>query len=150
MLTPAQAFDLEVEIVKYAVGQRRSWVLLAVRLYDFHTERAWEQRACDSFNEWLGQPEVSITRADAYAMIGAWRDLVLAREVDPRDLDEIDLSKLAVVLPAVRAGKDVLDALADCRTLSRSDLRAVYQQRDPVAGPLCPECGRPLPAKAAA
>ena len=148
MLTPAQAFDLEVEIVRYAVGQRRSWVLLAARLHDFHAAKAWELRACGSFNEWLGQPEVSITRADAYAMIGAWRDLVLDRQVAPQELEEIDLSKLAVVLPAVRAGKDWQEALADCRTLSRSDLRAVYQPRDESDQEPCPTCGRPMKAAA--
>lgn len=148
-LTPVQAFDLEVDIVRYAAGQRRSWVPLAGRLYEFHRERAWEQRSYESFNEWLAQPEISIPRGDAYAMIGAWRELVVGREVPPVDLQELDLSKLAVVLPAIRAGKDWQEALADCRELSRSDLRAEYQHTEPVEqGPPCPACGRPMKAAA--
>lgn len=149
VLTPAQAFDLEVDIVRHTAGQRRSWVLLAGRLHQFHTEKAWTLRACETFNTWLAQPEVSITRADAYAMIGAWRDLVLDRHVPVEDLEDLDLSKLAVVLPAIRAGKPVAEALADCRTLSRSDLRAEYQ---PVSGQQdterCPTCGQTVKAAA--
>lgn len=142
MLTPAQAFDLEVQIVRHAAGQRRSWVALAERLHAFHTDRAWEQRACESFNEWLAQPEVSIPRGDAYTMIGVWRDLVLEHQVPVSELHDLDLSKVGVVLPAIRDGRPWEDALSDCRVLSRSDLRAEYQPQTSV-GPPCPACGRP-------
>jgi hypothetical protein len=140
-LSPAQAWDLQAEVVAQVAGQRSSWVALAERLTTFHAEQAWLLLSHDSFNEWLGQPEISLSRGEAYAMIGAWRDLVEDRHVDPTRLEGLDISKVAVVLPAIRRGGDVDEILADCEILSRSDLRAEYQSAEQTEYRVCEACG---------
>jgi hypothetical protein len=141
VLTPVAAFELEAEIVAKRAGQLSTWVPLAGALYRFHSGEGWRQRACESFNEWLAQPEVNLGRAEAYALIAAWRELVVEREVAVGDIAELDPSKVQVVLPAIRGGVEVQDALSDCASLSRSDLREKYQQDGQVEYATCPQCG---------
>lgn len=143
MVSPAEAFDIQSDVMAARAAQVRTWVPLARVLYDFHTSKAWEALGCESFNEWLGQPEVSLGRSDAYAMIAAWRELVERRGIPQNRLETLDVSKVAVVLPAVKAGRvDVEQALADVAVLSRSDLRCEYQKdRSQVEYRLCEACG---------
>jgi hypothetical protein len=141
-LSPNMAWDLQAEVVAQVAGQRASWVSLASRLAEFHSGEGWTALQHDSFNEWLGQPEIGLARAEAYAMIGAWRELVVERDVDVTRLEALDVSKVAVVLPAIRRGVDVDQALADCAVLSRSDLRAQYQAAEHAEYRVCSECGQ--------
>lgn len=140
-LSPEKAWDLQSEVVAQVAGQRASWVLLAERLAEFHAGQGWLALSHDSFNEWLGQPEISLSRAEAYAMIGAWRDLVVGRGVESSRLEGLDVSKVAVVLPAIRNGSDVDEALSACAILSRSDLRAEYQSSEHAEYRVCDACG---------
>lgn len=140
-LAPDKAWDLQAEVVAQVAGQRASWVQLASHLAEFHAGEGWSALGHDSFNEWLGQPEISLPRAEAYAMIGAWRDLVVDRDVDPARLEALDVSKVAVILPAIRRGSDVDEALSACETLSRSDLRAEFQSPEHAEYRVCETCG---------
>lgn len=141
-LTAVQAFDLQVRVVERVAGQRASWTGVAEHLHAFHDGKGWVALGLGSFNEWLGQPEISLSRAEAYAMIGAWRDLVVGKNVDPTELGRLDVSKVAVVLPAVRRGDvETEQALSDCESLSRSDLRAAYQEPGHASYRVCDACG---------
>lgn len=142
-LSADEAFTLQQQVVEQVAGQRSSWVALAGRLSDFHAGKGWTALGLESFNEWLGQPEISLSRAEAYAMISAWRELAVEREVDLDRLAKLDISKVAVVLPAIKDGRvDVDAALADCEALSRSDLRGEYQSKDAAEYRLCETCGQ--------
>lgn len=142
-LTSDEAFALQSQVVEQVAGQRSSWVALAGRLADFHAGRGWTALAIESFNEWLGQPEISLNRGEAYAMIAAWRELVEEREVDIELLGRLDVSKVAVVLAAIKEGRVECDvALSDCEVLSRSDLRAQYQSTEAAEYRLCEACGQ--------
>jgi hypothetical protein len=140
-LSPTKASNLEAEVFAQVAGQRASWVPLAARLAEFHAGEGWLALDYESFNEWLGQPEISLSRSNAYELMSAWRELAIEREVDPKRLAGLDLSKLTVVLPAVRDGMDVEEALSACETLSRSDLRAEFQSPEHAEYRVCEACG---------
>lgn len=141
-LTSDQAHDLQAQVVEQVAGQRCSWVALAGCLAGFHAGKGWKALGIESFNEWLGQPEISLSRAEAYAMIAAWRELVVERDVEIEQLTRLDVSKIAVVLPAIKDGRVRLDqALSDCEALSRSDLRAQYQDSTAAEYRVCEACG---------
>lgn len=134
---------MQVEVAAHVRGRRSTWVALAASLARFHAGRGWEALGIESFNEWLGQPEISLNRAEAYAMIGAWRELVVERGVEPEDLEELEVSKVAVVLKSIRSRTVPIDeALSDCEVLSRSDLRAKYQDAEAAEYRLCEACGQ--------
>ncbi|HTE63661.1 MAG TPA: hypothetical protein VK631_25110 [Solirubrobacteraceae bacterium] len=133
VLSPARAYDLQVQVVAACSAVKQSWVLLAGRLHAFHTERAWEALGVESFTTWLGGPEVGLKRSQAYLLIDAWQHVVVDGGADPARLAAADVSKVAVVLPALKRGEvTVDDALADCEALSRSDLSDRYRG-DPSA-----------------
>lgn len=142
-LTPDEAFNLQTQVVERVAVGRSSWVALASCLAGFHAGKGWLALGIESFNEWMAQPEISLSRAEAYAMIAAWRELAVERDVPVERLAALDVSKLAVVLPAIKDGRaDVEDALSDCASLSRSDLRAEYQSSRAVEYRVCEACGQ--------
>jgi hypothetical protein len=156
-----RAQEVQENIKKGCSAIRGLWVALASYLYEFFEGKMWTTLGYETFNEWLATPEIDLGRTQVYALVEAYRELVIERGVDPETLGAIDVSKIAVVLPALRAGAASLEeALSDCETLSRSDLREKYGQQLPEktggeggskaqAGPSleeCEQCGRMVEA----
>ena len=137
------ALELESEVREELAHARASWVRLAALLHTFREQKAWTLRGCPSFAEWLGQPEIGLGLRQAYSLTGCWRELHVERGVTVERLQGFDPSKLEVVLPAIRGGIELEEALADCETLSRSDLREKYRgtDRGEVSNHQCPLCG---------
>jgi hypothetical protein len=129
---PAQvqaAHDVD-QAIKQCIGLiRTSWIKLAEHLYQFHEQDMWRDLGYTTFEQWLAGPEIDLSRRQVYALMESWRELVVNRGVKPKELEDVPVGKLREVLPAVRRGfVDTDDALADCRTLARDDLRQRYQE----------------------
>lgn len=157
-----RAHEVEKNIKTGCNAIRGLWFTLASYLYEFFEKKMWVSLGYETFNEWLATPEIDLGRTQVYALVEAYRELVVEREVDPEQLGALDVTKIAVVLPALRAGAVSLEeALSDCETLSRSDLREKYGQqlpektggeggsKTPAGPPLeeCEQCGRMVEAK---
>lgn len=158
-----RAHEVEKNIKKGCHAIRGLWVVLAGYLYEFFEGKMWKSLGHETFNEWLATPEIDLARSQVYALVEAYRELVVERGVVPEELSGLDVTKIAVVLPALRAGAVSLEeALSDCETLSRSDLREKYGQqlpektggeggsKTPPAGPPleeCETCGRMVEAE---
>lgn len=149
-----EAYAVEEKIKKGTGAIKVVQIAIAGYLHDFHSGRMWEALGYDKFETWLGSPEISMGRSDAYQKIEVYEELVVKRQVSQEDLAELDMSKLSVVLPVLRKGDvELEDALSDCEALSRSELRAKYGQKVPAARvPLteCEECGKMCRAKSEA
>ena len=129
-VSPHQAFELEVAVLARLSAARTQWVPLAASLYSFHSVEAWKARDSEltSFKAWLAQPEIGLAYRTAKDMVDAFGELVIERDVSPERLVRLDPSKVAVVIPALRAGDvEVEVALGDVEALSRSDLRIKYR-----------------------
>jgi hypothetical protein len=139
------AFKIERKIVDGCSAIRKVWVALAAYLSDFHEGKMWEQLGHDSLEEWLGAPEIGLSRSHVYALIEAYRELVVKRGLSDGELAKLEATKIAQVLPALRRGDvDLETALADCESLSRSALREKYGHALPASRkPLvkCEDCG---------
>lgn len=155
--TLKRASVLDRDIRRACQGIRRVWIHLAGDLFEVHRDRSWELLGHDSFEAWLADPEIDLHPRHVYRMIQVYRELVHDGGVPVEALETADVTKVAVVLPALRAGKvDVAEALSDASTLSRSDLQERYA--GDLSAPLkaetepewhdCPDCGRPHKAKA--
>lgn len=141
-----KAFKVE-EKIKMGVGAiKQVWVALAAYFHEFYTERMWEALGHDKFETWLGDPDISLGRSQVYSLIEVYEELVVKRGVTDEQLMELEITKLAVVLPAIRKDEvELEDALADCGSLSRSELRAKYGKALPAERvPLveCEDCGK--------
>lgn len=149
-----KAFEVEAKIKKGVGAIRQVWIALAGYLHEFYVDKMWEHLGHDKFEEWLGTPEIGLGRSQVYALVEAYEELVVKREVEAERLAELEATKIAVVLPALRRGEvELEEALADCEALSRSALREKYGKAVPAARvPLteCEECGRMCRPKTAA
>lgn len=124
------AWQVQKRILKRVADMRRAWVELARDLYLFDSAQMYRDLGYDSIGEWMADPDVEIDRSWGYMLIGTWKDLVVAQDVDPDVLAGIEPTKIQNVLPAVRRGQiSVEEALEDCRTLGRQDLRERYVRK---------------------
>lgn len=121
------AQTVEQKIVKGCMAVRAVWVALAAYLHEFHSEAMWEDLDYETFEDWLGSPEIGLSRSHVYALIQCHEELVILRQIPAAELEGIDATKVQQVLPALKRGDVEVDqALADARSLSRADLRKEY------------------------
>lgn len=159
------AFAAEERIRTHVRAMRGLWVRLAEDLHKFQELEMWRDLGHTTFEQWLASPDIELERRWVYELIGMWRELVIKRHVDPASLEPVQVSKVREVLPAIRRGfVDIDDALADCETLGRDDLRAKYagagsqspvgrQKLDATTEPefaLCHACGSRYPVRSVA
>lgn len=142
-----RAHELERAVVVGSLSARRAWITMAEALHAIKAEGLYELLGYEKFTDWIATPEIGLKRSQAYALTAIYEELVIERRVPLDDLYYLEPSKVAEVLPAIRRGADVVEALADANVLSRSDLRAKYrgvepQPEEPVDLPVCPECGQ--------
>lgn len=141
-----KAHEVEGKIKTGQAAIKQVWTALAGYLHEFYTERMWEPLGHDKFESWLGSPDIGLKRSQTYQLIEIYEELVVKRKVSQDDLAALEMSKLAVVLPALRKGDVELDeVLSDCESLSRSALREKYGQAVPAERvPLteCEQCGK--------
>jgi hypothetical protein len=142
-----RAYELERAVVVGSLSARRAWIEMAAALHAIRAEGLYELLGYEKFTDWIATPEVSLKRTQAYALTSIYEELVIERRVPLDDLYYLEPTKVSEVLPAIRGGLDVVEALADAAQLSRSDLRAKYRgvepsPEEPVDLPVCPECGQ--------
>lgn len=146
-----KAFAVEAKIKKGTGAIKQVWIALAGYFHDFYSEKMWESLGYDKFESWLGTPEIGLGRSQTYQLIEVYEELVVKRGVTQEELAELEMSKLAVVLPALRKGDAELDdVLSDCEALSRSELREKYGQKvsaERIPLTECEECGKMCRAK---
>jgi hypothetical protein len=61
--------------------------------------------------EWLADPEIGMRQGRYYALVESWRELIVLRgvDLDCNRLQNLDESKVRVVLPAVRKKSVLLE-----------------------------------------
>jgi hypothetical protein len=147
-----RARRLSAQIVDGASMIRQAWVLLAAKIAEFEAASMWKPLGYESFDGWLGSPEIQLSRNHALRLIRAHRFLVEERSVDPKSLRALDIEKVDAVLPAIRRGEVTVEqGLSDCEVLSRTDVTEKYRrgrgpdapldaEQEPERAP-CPRCG---------
>lgn len=149
-----RAFEVEGKIKTGQAAIKQVWTALAGYLHEFYTGQMWAPLGHDKFESWLGSPDIGLKRSQTYQLIEIYEELVVKRKVSEEDLAALEMSKLAVTLPALRKGDvDLEDVLSDCESLSRSALREKYGQSVPAERiPLteCEDCGKMCRAKSKA
>jgi hypothetical protein len=121
------AFQLEARVKRSLQAGRVALWDLAEALYDFDKESGWGPRGYEKLSDWLADPDVSMTSATYYRLVGVWRKLHVQRKLPAAELKQLDVSKVAIVLPAIENGEAITqDALDDAQALGARDLRKKY------------------------
>ena len=114
----------------------------------------WQYLGYEDFNSWIASPEIDLGRSQVYALIEAYKVLVLELEMTTDDLGKLEVTKVSQVLPALRKGDVELEAaISDVEVLSRSDLREKYGRGGAGGAPpleMCQACGHKRQKEAAA
>lgn len=147
-MDPDTAFELETRVRAARTIERQSWLPLAAALASFHADQAWRELGWEKFTDWLGDPEIGMGPRHAYRLIAVW-SWAQDHGIPDDQLAKCDVTKLAVVLPAIQRDPDALDindVLDDVQALSRSDLISKYgkepEPRDKPEPEDCTQCGR--------
>lgn len=154
------AHEIDQRVRSTLKTMRGMWVQLARDLHRFNRSELWRDLGADSFEQWLADPELDLERRWVYNLISVYEQLVVRRGIDPSRLQELQVSKVAEVLPAIRRELvTVEEALSDAETLRRVDLEQRYRGKASdgrTAGPdtsstirtelepvweTCPHCG---------
>lgn len=117
------------ERIKHYLGIiRQSWFKLAAELHEFEAGDMWKNLGYGSFSEWISDPDIELggQRSWIYSLLSIYRELVLKRSISPEKLSHLSPGKLQEIMPAVRRGVDLEQALSDVRALSFSDIRERY------------------------
>ena len=135
-----EAFELERKIVGgVAAVSKEAWAL-AAHVYRFHEGGCWGLLGYDTLEEFLAQPDVSMSRTQFFRLSKTYRDLVVVREIPISALEQIDPSKVHEVAAAISRGEvKVEDALADAEKLGARDLREKYRRNG--GAPALPSSG---------
>jgi hypothetical protein len=91
-------------------------------------EQLWKTLGHDSFEAWLADPVIDLSRSWVFTLVSVYSELVVLQKVPEESLRGLNPSKLQDVLPVVRKrALPVGNVLADVESLSRGDLRERYR-----------------------
>ena len=122
----AAAMDMRVRDIRRQ--QKGLWVQLAEVLYHFRAGQMWLDLGVSSFEAWLADPEVELERRWVYKLTDAYKFFVIERNLPRERVEQLKISKVNEVLPAIRRGQvDLETALSDAETLGRTDLEVKYR-----------------------
>jgi integrase len=106
--------------------------------------RYYKTLGYETFEEYLGTPEISLSRGYVYKLIKNYELWVQKYHVSLAKLHEIDSEKLYIA--GMIATKDNYEEwLEKAKTLSRSDIRGLIKGEDYEYKVTCPRCGYEFP-----
>ena len=122
------AWERHRRIVDLRNQVEQTFLQLGEELYWFEDEKQYRDLDYDTFEQYLGDPEVSISRTVAFRLKGVYQTFVLKLEVPVQGLLEAGHSKLDIVRPHVTPWI-VNELVADAAALSCSDCFTKYSHR---------------------
>ena len=122
--------------IKYSIN--RSLAQLAVFLKESRDKKYYLSYT-DSWEEYLGTPEISLSRSYTHKLIKNYELWVQTYHIDPDELDDIDSEKL--YLTGQKATEDDYgEWLEKAKILSRSDIKGLMEGNEYEYKLTCPEC----------
>jgi hypothetical protein len=126
-----RAHEIDLKVKTAVRGSRATAWDLCEALYEVRDNSIWKDLGIETLEEYLGDPERGLKRTTFFRYSALWEQLVIIHGVDPDRLRGLDPTKVDVVLPSITSGKVTIDkGLADAESLSASDLREVYSDRE--------------------
>lgn len=128
------AHEVEREIHRAKQAIFTAGIYLAKNVYELIEQQLWRVLGYESLNHFLASPDIELSKGHALKLTRIYRELVVDRGVPTKELVGVDLEKVQLALPAIKAGKALAqDAIADAKSLTRGDMAERYSQADPNA-----------------
>ena len=136
-----EAFTNHQLIIKIKQSITKDFWNLAIMLKINRDRRYYKTLGYETFEEYLGTPEISLSRGYVYKLIKNYELWVQKYHVSLAKLNEIDSEKL--YLAGMIATKDNYNEwLEKAKTLSRSDIKSLIKGEEYEYKVTCPFCGR--------
>ena len=87
---------------------------------EFRDDKLYKELDCESFTEFIADPEISFSRSTVYSFIEIYEKYTLQLKVSQEYLLDIGHAKLRIINPVVEENPD--EWLGKAKALSRSDL----------------------------
>jgi hypothetical protein len=122
-----RAFQLEVDIkAGLSKGREAMWET-AKALHEFDEDAGWSALGHERLQDWLAEPDVQLTHRTYNRLCAAYRETVVRRGIPMRTVQQIDHTKVDIVIGKVNTGEvKIEDALEDARSMGARDLREQY------------------------
>lgn len=108
----------EIKRIKAEIG--KGYFLFGEMFKKIRDDKLYKLTGCQTFTEFLGDPDISFSRSTVYDYIRVYEVYVEKLGIDPVNIADITYSKLRRILLVVE--KDPEEWLSKARTLSRGDL----------------------------
>jgi len=134
----ARAEENKEQIIQAKLNVAANYLVLAHLLKENRDGSLYKLLHCDSFDEFLGMPEIGFSRSKAYSLIQIWELYKDKLHIDDHDLLDAGNSKLLMIAPYVEKDREWLNK---ARLLSKSDLRLEINGvsgRETISPPLSP------------
>ena len=136
-----EAFNNHQIIIKIKQSITKNFWNLAVMLKINRDRKYYKTLGYETFEEYLGTPEISLSRSYVYKLIKNYELWVQKYNVSPAKLEGIDSEKL--YLAGTLATKNNYEEwLEKAKALSRSDIRGLIKGEDYEYKVTCPFCGK--------
>ena len=120
LVQSAKAEENKEQIIQAKLNVAANYLILAHLLKENRDGSLYKLLGCDSWDEFLGMPEISFSRSKAYSLIQIWELYKDKMGIDDHTLLDIGNAKLLMVAPYVEKDKEWLNK---AKALSKSDLR---------------------------
>jgi len=162
-VSTAQSIHQKIILLKKDIGKR--FYKLGAYLKQVRDFELYREIGCESFEEYIGQPELSFKRSTVYSLIGVYEEFFSEKSnhLDIENIEEIDYTKLDKIrrfryLPK----EEFAEWVEKARVLSLSDLiKEIKEARgEPIEGEeiqeqkieqykdvTCPACGTKFPVR---
>jgi len=139
-----EAFTNHQIIIKIKQSITKDFWNLAIMLKINRDRKYYNTLGYTTFEEYLGTPEISLSRGYVFKLIKNYELWVQKYNVSPAKLEGIDSEKL--YLASIKATKDNYEEwLEKAKTLSRSDIRGLIKGEEYEYKVTCPRCGYEFP-----
>src|SRR3990167_4934968 len=131
------------KILSIARSLNSGAILLGKELYELQENKEYSALGYDTFEAYLGMPELSFKRKTAYVLMAIYRTFVLQLGYEPDRVSEAEWSKLSLIMPILNVQPNAhKDWFNKALALSVSDLKveiADFQGKEPPK-PHCISC----------
>ena len=162
------AWNVHQKILKLKKGIRKKFIELGAYLKQVHDYELYRRMglSCETFDEYIAQPELTFQRSTAYSLIGVYEDFFdESIHLDVENIEEIDYTKLDKIRRFKHLPKEEFEEwIEKARTLSLSDLNEeikIAEGKEPLEEDLpssglkveeykdvtCPACGKVFSVK---
>jgi len=136
-----EAFNNHQIIIKIKQSITKNFWNLAVMLKINRDRRYYKTLGYETFEEYLGTPEISLSRGYVYKLIKNYELWVQKYNVSPAKLEGIDSEKLYLA-GTLTTKNNYEEWLEKAKALSRSDIRGLIKGEDYEYKVTCPFCGK--------